>query len=266
MYVIFPAEDVVDLTLGIVSPNNPAYPCLAPSVPSSNQRSAEQQDGPYQQYLHANTGIASSPLTWTRGIEPGTFGLARQCSPRVQVTEYEPGPQTRLTAAILAEKDSSCQKERNHFNTEVECLGIIFVCALGTGRLLVRSGGHWFHNKDDPSQDQVKQELPSSGKKEKKKKQQRTTTTKSRTQQGGKMATGGDVTLRELAHPALNEALKGHNSVTFKLALRGFPLPLSSTKVVLRGLLTPSQALRGFLSPLAQPRSLYVLQPVIQTI
>ncbi|CAG2063131.1 unnamed protein product [Timema podura] len=29
-----------------------------------------------------------------------------------------------LTAAILVVKDSSCQKERNHFNPEVECLDL----------------------------------------------------------------------------------------------------------------------------------------------
>nr|CAD7419815.1 unnamed protein product [Timema poppensis] len=39
-----------------------------------------------------------------------------------------------LTAAILVLNDSSCQKERNHFNLEVECLGIVFVC--GPGNLL----------------------------------------------------------------------------------------------------------------------------------
>lgn len=32
-----------------------------------------------------------------------------------------------------------------------------------------------------------------------------------------KMAAGGEVTLRDLTHPTLNEALKAHNSVTFKL-------------------------------------------------
>lgn len=31
------------------------------------------------------------------------------------------------------------------------------------------------------------------------------------------MASGGDITLRDLSHPSLNEALKAHNSVTFKL-------------------------------------------------
>nr|CAD7402053.1 unnamed protein product [Timema cristinae] len=38
-----------------------------------------------------------------------------------------------LTAVILVVKHSSCQKERNHFNLEVDCLGILFVCGLGTG-------------------------------------------------------------------------------------------------------------------------------------
>nr|CAD7608014.1 unnamed protein product [Timema genevievae] len=33
-----------------------------------------------------------------------------------------------LTAAILVVKDTSCQKECNHFNLEVECLVILFVC------------------------------------------------------------------------------------------------------------------------------------------
>nr|CAD7441708.1 unnamed protein product [Timema bartmani] len=33
-----------------------------------------------------------------------------------------------LTAAILVLKDSSCQKERNHFNLEVECLGLELGC------------------------------------------------------------------------------------------------------------------------------------------
>nr|CAD7204348.1 unnamed protein product [Timema douglasi] len=36
-----------------------------------------------------------------------------------------------LTAAILVLKDSSCQKDRNYFNLEVECLGILFVCGPG---------------------------------------------------------------------------------------------------------------------------------------
>nr|CAD7201705.1 unnamed protein product [Timema douglasi] len=36
----------------------------------------------------------------------------------------------RLTAVILVLKDSRCQKECNHFDLEVECLGILFVCAL----------------------------------------------------------------------------------------------------------------------------------------
>nr|CAD7595051.1 unnamed protein product [Timema genevievae] len=36
-----------------------------------------------------------------------------------------------LTAAILVVKDSSCQKERNHFNLEVDCLGILSVCDHG---------------------------------------------------------------------------------------------------------------------------------------
>uniref|UniRef100_A0A1V1FKT3 Putative cysteine-rich protein 13 n=1 Tax=Reticulitermes speratus TaxID=60591 RepID=A0A1V1FKT3_9NEOP len=31
------------------------------------------------------------------------------------------------------------------------------------------------------------------------------------------MATGGDITLRDVSHPSLNEALKAHSSVTFKL-------------------------------------------------
>ena len=35
------------------------------------------------------------------------------------------------------------------------------------------------------------------------------------------MATGGDITLRDLSHPSLNEALKAHNSVTFKLVRTG---------------------------------------------
>jgi hypothetical protein len=35
------------------------------------------------------------------------------------------------------------------------------------------------------------------------------------------MATGGDITLRDVNHPSLNEALKAHNSVTFKLVKTG---------------------------------------------
>ncbi|PSN45510.1 hypothetical protein C0J52_13166 [Blattella germanica] len=35
------------------------------------------------------------------------------------------------------------------------------------------------------------------------------------------MATGGDITLRDISHPSLNEALKAHNSVTFKLVRTG---------------------------------------------
>nr|CAD7426802.1 unnamed protein product [Timema monikensis] len=35
-----------------------------------------------------------------------------------------------LTAAILVLKNSSCQNKCNHFNLEVECLGILFVCTL----------------------------------------------------------------------------------------------------------------------------------------
>jgi hypothetical protein len=35
------------------------------------------------------------------------------------------------------------------------------------------------------------------------------------------MATGGDITLRDVSHPSLNEALKAHNSVTFKLVRTG---------------------------------------------
>jgi hypothetical protein len=35
------------------------------------------------------------------------------------------------------------------------------------------------------------------------------------------MAAGGDITLRDVTHPSLNEALKAHNSVTFKLVRIG---------------------------------------------
>ncbi|KAJ9601662.1 hypothetical protein L9F63_000195 [Diploptera punctata] len=35
------------------------------------------------------------------------------------------------------------------------------------------------------------------------------------------MATGGEATLRDIGHPSLNEALKAHNSVTFKLVRTG---------------------------------------------
>lgn len=35
------------------------------------------------------------------------------------------------------------------------------------------------------------------------------------------MAAGGDITLRDVSHPSLNEALKAHNSVTFKLVRTG---------------------------------------------
>jgi hypothetical protein len=35
------------------------------------------------------------------------------------------------------------------------------------------------------------------------------------------MATGGDITLRDVSHPSLNEALKAHNAVTFKLVRTG---------------------------------------------
>ncbi|XP_069675768.1 uncharacterized protein [Periplaneta americana] len=35
------------------------------------------------------------------------------------------------------------------------------------------------------------------------------------------MASGGEITLRDLSHPSLNEALKAHNSVTFKLVRTG---------------------------------------------
>ncbi|XP_033611428.1 uncharacterized protein LOC111874632 isoform X2 [Cryptotermes secundus] len=37
------------------------------------------------------------------------------------------------------------------------------------------------------------------------------------TQEDNNMATGGDITLRDVTHPSLNEALKAHNAVTFKL-------------------------------------------------
>ncbi|XP_066994991.2 uncharacterized protein [Anabrus simplex] len=40
-------------------------------------------------------------------------------------------------------------------------------------------------------------------------------------QSDGKMATGGEVTLRDVTHPQLNESLKAHNSVTFKLVRTG---------------------------------------------
>jgi hypothetical protein len=36
-----------------------------------------------------------------------------------------------------------------------------------------------------------------------------------------KRVMAGEVTLKELTHPALNEALKTHNSVTFKLVRTG---------------------------------------------
>lgn len=36
-----------------------------------------------------------------------------------------------------------------------------------------------------------------------------------------KMASSGDAILRELSHPNFNEALKSHNSVTFKLVRTG---------------------------------------------
>lgn len=47
---------------------------------------------------------------------------------------------------------------------------------------------------------------------------------KSEEKQGNKednMAAGGDITLRDVSHPSLNEALKAHNSVTFKLVRTG---------------------------------------------
>jgi hypothetical protein len=40
-------------------------------------------------------------------------------------------------------------------------------------------------------------------------------------QEDNKMATGGDITLRDVSHPSLNEALKAHSSVTFKLVRTG---------------------------------------------
>jgi hypothetical protein len=41
------------------------------------------------------------------------------------------------------------------------------------------------------------------------------------TQENNNMATGGDITLRDVTHPSLNEALKAHNAVTFKLVRTG---------------------------------------------
>jgi hypothetical protein len=41
------------------------------------------------------------------------------------------------------------------------------------------------------------------------------------TQEDDNMATGGDITLRDVTHPSLNEALKAHNAVTFKLVRTG---------------------------------------------
>lgn len=37
----------------------------------------------------------------------------------------------------------------------------------------------------------------------------------------GSMASAGGGTLKDLSHPGLNEALKSHNSVTFKLVKTG---------------------------------------------
>nr|CAD7606134.1 unnamed protein product [Timema genevievae] len=42
-----------------------------------------------------------------------------------------------LNVAFLVLKDSSCQKERNHFNLEVECPGILFVCGPGTVVIII---------------------------------------------------------------------------------------------------------------------------------
>lgn len=45
--------------------------------------------------------------------------------------------------------------------------------------------------------------------------------TKTRRQVENKMASSVDSTLKELAHPNYNEALKSHNAVTFKLVRTG---------------------------------------------
>jgi hypothetical protein len=68
-------------------------------------------------------------------------------------------------------------------------------------------------------------------KQQKKKKNQSKTSTKTKQNQKkseekqgnkeGNMATGGDITLRDVSHPSLNEALKAHSSVTFKLVRTG---------------------------------------------
>jgi hypothetical protein len=58
---------------------------------------------------------------------------------------------------------------------------------------------------------------------QKKRKSQSKTTkkTKPNNPEEDDMATGGDITLRDVSHPALNEALKAHNSVTFRLVRTG---------------------------------------------
>jgi hypothetical protein len=72
--------------------------------------------------------------------------------------------------------------------------------------------------REQPKQ-QKKKKTPSKTTKKTKQNQK-----KSEEKQGNKedsMATGGDITLRDVSHPSLNEALKAHNSVTFKLVRTG---------------------------------------------